>query len=1077
LSTGLKYNAVLNISDFNSNTVDILTELAKSAASLRPWLSSYIMRGDFYKQLNKGNIKYIGITNRLIRLGELLPGTELHSLYQDCQKLGISHFERFASAQELQVVVDMWQEPLKTKNPFYQPKLTDLSEEQIKTKLTPRYALLLFNKTDHNGAFMYSKITSLLEHGYTVLYAETDKDENIPALAEAAYKKLNPVHSTEKTEFDLVIFAGHGNEDNLQLGGSDIVASGEQYRIDASDPEYFAWLENFVSDKGSLVSLACSSVNVARFLSEKCPNRRVYAPSEPANGASINFSYKNDIFYYVDWGQDIYTNSRSVWDWNTINEKLSGSTGQNDLIQQDTADFWSIPGQKSNRTIDGHSGIYEDSIVKNTAELLINTQTDWRIHAEEAQAISNIEVFRLDDYLPPIAAVDLFSSDGIFRKITDQEKDNPSLVELILPYGTKSTQFSWHGYATKNPHALVSKTQSGEYVLKPRDSRDISFTIKDEFDIFSTANTRVIVRNGIEASIPKGIISGRFQHSNIIYVIDIGLPSDIEETDLVIKDDYWKFNENSGLPFSKNQEGHTVFSGLKKGQSYTLNVTDIYGNSCYINVQIQDMPAVNIQMENGLIEPSKEKDVDYVLWLDKKAQTKFDCERFLPQDGKSSLSYSATLDGEQVNNRYYFTLTEQLQPRPTPYELKIKTDGIPAETTLRLKVYSMQTISGHRGRLFRYNDGNVFEGENRTVAKRLIPALQEKDTGIPDGAKINSIEIGINIESNGHYVLENIQKNYDIGIEHLERLRSDALKRTGNYVLNALEPKDTVYFCVTAIPNPPTEAYQRLVAKIAETLHISEEDVAEKIKATGRDNADRFSGANRPLGIYYIVDAKNVWTFGDTFGKTIEVENPQRGQKIIFEDQEYTIESDGKDGWILFAAEKQPENPDNKAVKILDDLEKLISRPDVSTNGGFDRVFADEPREIYLKITRIEPEFRRMFCELADNLSRNRLTLDNAVKGYNKLVCYYLSAKKLQAGQNIDSVFYPICDRLENNLREFRSVLLELQKTNPDPQKLTFRAYFGNNKGQKLIFLRRKEDLPEIPTGLEYLEWKFSSRR
>ena len=172
---------------------------------------------------------------------------------------------------------------------------TDGVFEIIKNRLEPRdprdtrpTAVLVFTRTDHNGAFAIPNIDDLRKT-HRVLYFEADSDRELESALVAAAKLDGPAN--------LVVLCGHGNQYALALGGvdpasaPDKVGAASTLYLDASDEKKIKGpLSDVTTDGADLVLLSCYNGkgrqfedNLANRVAAWAPHVRVWSSTEADN--------------------------------------------------------------------------------------------------------------------------------------------------------------------------------------------------------------------------------------------------------------------------------------------------------------------------------------------------------------------------------------------------------------------------------------------------------------------------------------------------------------------------------------------------------------------------------------------------------------------------------------------------------------------------------------------------------------------------------------------------------------------------------------------------------------------------
>ncbi|GBR72370.1 hypothetical protein HP1_083 [Candidatus Termititenax spirochaetophilus] len=216
-------------------------------------------------------------------LKDLFPNYELNSKDLEginywCKQYGIKYPERFNSRNELVNIINWRYYGLDKDKPV---------------------ALMLYPKSDWNGAFENNQITELIAAGYQIGYYELGRDTEIRnAFAQVGGQR----------KIDLVVLAGHGTQTDLQLTQSRYWRD-EDY-IDFSDAREFAGLDKYLAKDATIVLHSCSTgsggqyvQNLANFMSGRFPGRTVFAPDRPTNERGYIFDQSKklvNISYYYD---------------------------------------------------------------------------------------------------------------------------------------------------------------------------------------------------------------------------------------------------------------------------------------------------------------------------------------------------------------------------------------------------------------------------------------------------------------------------------------------------------------------------------------------------------------------------------------------------------------------------------------------------------------------------------------------------------------------------------------------------------------------------------------------------------
>lgn len=218
------------------------------------------------------------------------------------QRYNIEYPERFLSADILFNIID--QRALASDSNNSQPS-----------------AVLVYPKTDRNTAFtQYPVAERLMALGYRVYYHEAGTDEEITTILETAT-------AAGKKKASVVVLAGHGTPDSLQLGARDI---GEERTahlkkfLDVTDFQSGCKIDfrKYLAPDGDLLLYSCSNGsggeknpnNLANTMARHNPGVIIHASTLPANIASLDADIENGRpRLRVKWTEDSYysPNARS----------------------------------------------------------------------------------------------------------------------------------------------------------------------------------------------------------------------------------------------------------------------------------------------------------------------------------------------------------------------------------------------------------------------------------------------------------------------------------------------------------------------------------------------------------------------------------------------------------------------------------------------------------------------------------------------------------------------------------------------------------------------------------------------
>jgi len=150
-------------------------------------------------------------------------------------------------------------------------------------------AVLIYNKSDHNGAFYYDYelISRLLKYyDIRIIEAGTDRD----------FETWSLIMSNKYGKADLVVIAGHGSPVDIKLGeGVD-----PTYSLDLTDEGSFIALSNLLREGGQIILFACSTgdkntnQSIANIISANVHASSVFAPDKPTGPAEIIIEKENN---------------------------------------------------------------------------------------------------------------------------------------------------------------------------------------------------------------------------------------------------------------------------------------------------------------------------------------------------------------------------------------------------------------------------------------------------------------------------------------------------------------------------------------------------------------------------------------------------------------------------------------------------------------------------------------------------------------------------------------------------------------------------------------------------------------
>jgi hypothetical protein len=214
-------------------------------------------------------------------------------LIEHLADLHIDYWERFHSVETMSAILN------------YRQQADKPTDKPV--------ALIIYNKSDHNGAFTNNQIDDLLRRGYAVFYYEAVTDME-------AFSIIKDVGTHNL--IDLLILGGHGQPKRLLLGdygadrAADIEASGnnipDEYSLDITDLAKTATLEQYLRPGASVSLESCSTGrdtnNIADFVYMLFGGQvHVYAPTVYTSAdvyeydntnKLINIRYRDGITYH-----------------------------------------------------------------------------------------------------------------------------------------------------------------------------------------------------------------------------------------------------------------------------------------------------------------------------------------------------------------------------------------------------------------------------------------------------------------------------------------------------------------------------------------------------------------------------------------------------------------------------------------------------------------------------------------------------------------------------------------------------------------------------------------------------------
>jgi hypothetical protein len=160
--------------------------------------------------------------------------------------------------------------------------LKAMSENEDKRIKEKPLAVLIYNKSDHNGAFYYDyKVISQLSNEYDVRIIEAATDRE--------FETWSLIMKQKYDKADLVVIAGHGSPTSIRFGGG----SGPEYSLDLTDEGSFIALSELLKEGGQIVLFACSTgdrssnQSLANIISANVHASAVFAPDKPTGPSEI----------------------------------------------------------------------------------------------------------------------------------------------------------------------------------------------------------------------------------------------------------------------------------------------------------------------------------------------------------------------------------------------------------------------------------------------------------------------------------------------------------------------------------------------------------------------------------------------------------------------------------------------------------------------------------------------------------------------------------------------------------------------------------------------------------------------